>query len=161
MPFTVQAGLELIFPNELSLAAFFTASIRDSPNKPHDYQVVNFLGRGADYKIVSEQLSLAVLTVGKTWWLSKHSVTRLNLKGGPLLGTFSTPENFIKGGALYSNYTYDRNKYFTTGLTFQPCLLFAVGRGLGFNLGAMAIINKYRNIYGVTVGISFGKLRSK
>ena len=159
LPFTAQLGLEVILPSELSLGAFLSVSSRDSPNKPHDYDVVNFLG--SDNNRVSEGLALGILTIGKTWWVSDNSNARFNLKAGPLLGVFSTPENFVKGGVLFSNYTYDRNEYFTAGIAVQPSLLFAVGRVIGINLGGMALINKYRSIYGVTFGINVGKLRSK
>ena len=67
----------------------------------------------------------------------------------------------MKGGVLFSNYTYDRNYYFTAGLAIQPSLLFASGRVFGINLGGMALINKYRSIYGVTLGISVGKILNK
>ena len=86
LPVTAQLGLEVILPSELSLGVFVSGSNRDSPNKPYDYQVVNFIGSDDDR--VGEGLALGILTVGKSWWVSDDYNTRFNLKAGPLLGVF-------------------------------------------------------------------------
>jgi hypothetical protein len=128
-----------------------------SRNVPSDYSAgLDILG--ASFPQISVQVF--GFTCGK--YVSINSRTGYAFSGGLMYEFYTEPYGFIHQDPGFfnfgSNYTYDLNKGQAVGLLLNP-EYFIVGRNLGTNLGLVIDINTYRPVFGIEVGIVFGRFR--
>jgi hypothetical protein len=143
---------------------------RKATNMPEDYDQYrrqSWFGSGE----VPEGFYIWTLSYGRYVPVDRAGTLRLHLKAGLSAGIYEGPENFQLvyhpasggwlGGPAYSTYEYDYVTRDLYGLTLNPSVEYAPGRGFGFTVGALACVNNQRFCLAAEFGILFGRVRGR
>lgn len=159
--FGARLGVNIIHKEKYALQAGISGLIRSAKSKPEDYSggLVGafFLGLTSPY----DEVTSYELLVGRIVRLDDSGIVRLNLKVGATYSTFSTPTNWqwVSGGLVTPNYTYEQIDRNMMGLMINPEIEFPVTRVAGVAISPFCILNKESTAAGVELKLLLGLLK--
>jgi hypothetical protein len=148
-----QASAYWVIKERHSVGLSYYRNWRDAIALPPDYE-----GWLMSFGKPNDKLIFMAATYGRVVVL--NGISRLNLKAGPLFGTYRYLGDFTPSpGYLPPNYTYTRYREDTYGLLFNPSFELTFTNTWGLSLGGHMVVSNTQMSYGLQAAIIAGSLR--
>lgn len=158
----VDINLNYVLDESYSVKIGYSGHIRKPKTQPENY-TPGLIGVFLFDLAPHDQMENYQILVGKIYAINNKSTIRANVSFGLGYTTIREPGNwqFVNGGFLTANYTYEYSRYNTVSFIINPKIEFPILRFYGFTFSPMLQINKERTYYGVGFGQMIGLLRKR
>lgn len=148
-----QGSVNCILKERHSVSLSYYRNWRNAEALPSDYE-----GWLISFGKPNDKLIFMAATYGRVVVLT--NITRLNLKAGPLFGTYRYLSDFVRSAAWFSpNYTYTRYRENTYGLLFNPSFELSFTNTWGLSMGGHVLVTNNQYSYAIQAALIAGSLR--